>query len=160
VRVPNDDVDSLRPWIRLKASKLPLHTLYLSSAHPQPYDTLDLQSCGSTHCTECRWLRSHVVCELPPCLHCMSPKPCCRSLTCQCPTCTGSTSTVSIEVPTLLYGNETVSRLKFGYKIKWGCISRLLKKILPHVSIKACPWWVSHSHPDRKAMLHRGSDPP
>jgi hypothetical protein len=160
VRVPNDDVDGLRSWIRLKASKLPLHTLYPSSAHPQPYDTLALQSCGSTHCLECRWLGSPAVCELPPCLHCMTPKPHRRRSACRCPTSNGSTSTVSIEVPTLLCGNKIVSELKFGYKIKCRCISRLLKKILPHVSMKGYPWWVSHLHTDCKAMLHRGSDPP
>jgi hypothetical protein len=25
---------------------------------------------------------------------------------------------------------------------------------------QGCPWWVSHPHPDRKAGLRRGSDPP
>jgi hypothetical protein len=112
-------------------------------------------------CPKCKWVKTLVVHELPPSLHCTTPKPlhrssacrgpictslCCttpkpfhRSSACRGPICMRHMSAKSTDVTTSFVKH---SSLKFRYKRKMTRHFNIIQKISPGMRTKGCPWWV------------------
>jgi hypothetical protein len=96
--------------------------------NPQLHQTQEVQSCKSTYCFECKWVKGPAVHELPPSLHCTTTRSLHRSSTCLRSNTYRWYKRRICSCVNLLYGNETVGRLKFGYKSKWEGISTSFKR--------------------------------
>jgi hypothetical protein len=92
--------------------------------NPQLHQTQEVQSCKSTYCFECKWVKGPAVRELPPSLHCTTTRSLHRSSTCRGPTCTSDISVESAHVST--------SSTEMKQSVDWNLVTKVNEKVFQH----------------------------